>query len=96
MQLDVEESMHASFIDLNGPSASCGSTYRATILNQDMNYCLVNNGPVTGRQMDREKVMHKSPPCSRTDGLRKAGILNKFPMHYTVKKSNLMCIPSFP
>ncbi len=32
----------------------------------DMNYCLVNFGPVT----DRRKAMHKSPLCMSTGGLK--------------------------
>ena len=31
-----------------------------------MNYYPVNFGPMT----DRRKVMHKSPPCMRTGGLK--------------------------
>ena len=42
---------------------------------RDMNYCLVNFGPLTDgqtdRQADRWKVTHKSPPCISTGGLKK-------------------------
>ena len=37
---------------------------------RDMNFFLVNFGQVTDRRTDRQTVMHKSPPCISTGGLK--------------------------
>ncbi len=39
----------------------------------------VNYGPVTDGQTDRQKVMHMSPPCLRTGGLKNTKIRTEIP-----------------